>query len=352
MSDDRDALREAQRANGAGAWEADQPLDFGDPAAEYRAAQEACALVDLTDRAQIEITGDDRVTFLNNFCTADIKQAAVGSGGEAFATNIKGRILAHLLFFVGESAIWIDCDGPVATGLLEHLDKYLITEDVTLADRSADWGEMALLGPQAASVAAELAPPADGLALNQHVSTEWGAVRRCDMTRAPGWLLCAPYTELASLWNRAVAAGAQPCGRSAFEALRIEACFPRTGVDLTGENLAHEAGRTSRAISFTKGCYLGQEPIARLESMGHTNQELRGLRIASGDVPERDAVVLGGEEQKPVGRITSSALSSESGEGVALAVLRREVCTAGTEVMIERDGGEPLRATVFEPSVG
>jgi folate-binding protein YgfZ len=343
-----EALRREQRSRGA-TWRKDAtgpPDDFGDVAAEYRAAIETCAIIDLSDRGHLELTGRDRASFLHNFCTQDIKRLPAGQGAEAFITTIKGRIAGHVLVFAGEEALWIDSVPGSVPAHIAHLDRYLITEDVQLADRSGEWGEFALVGPQAAHRVEALVPGSGTFGPLQHGHAQGITVRRFSFTRAAGWLVGAARDRLASLWRDLAQSGATPCGRSAFEALQIEAVFPTYGVDLTEDHLAQEAGRTREAISFTKGCYLGQEPIARIDALGHTNRELRGIELSDDSVPAVGAKVYdnGGKE---VGTVSSAALSPIRRRGVALSTLRRDVCTPGTAVQVETGTGRRFAGVVF-----
>ena len=312
---------------------------------EYRAALEGCALVDLTDREQIELTGADRATFLHNFCTQEIRRLPVGQGAEAFLTNIKGRILGHVLVFAGEQALWIDAPPGSAAELVPHLDRYLISEDVQIRNCSGEWGEFALIGPQAAHIANRLLPGSGAFVEFQHGHADGVTVRRFAFTGQPGWLIGATRDRLPALREQALAAGAAPCSRPVFDALRIEAGFPLYGVDLTEDHLAHEAARTRQAISFTKGCYLGQEPVARLESMGHTNRELRSLKLADATVPATGDKITARADGTELGVVSSAALSPIEQRGVALTMLRREACTPGTEVVVQTAAG-PRTATV------
>lgn len=305
-----------------------------------------CALIDLADREHIEVTGSDRAAFLHNFCTQEIKRLPVGLGAEAFFTNIKGRILAHTLVFVGERAIWIDGPSGTARVLLPHLDRYLIAEDVQLADRTSDWGEIGLIGPQAAALVERLVPGSGAFVPGQHAHAGNVTVRRFDLTKSPGWLVGASRSELPTLAQRIAAEGAVPCSDEVFQALRIEAGTPQHGLDLSDDLLAQEAGRTKRAISFAKGCYLGQEPIARIDALGHTNRELRGLRLETAAVTPPGAKVFHPDTGAEVGQVTSAALSPLDSHGVALALLRREVNAPGTIVLVEING-QRTRAEVF-----
>jgi folate-binding protein YgfZ len=159
-------------------------------------------------------------------------------------------------------------------------------------------------------------------------------VRRVDLLGAPGYLLSVPRQGLVELWQTLRSAGVSPGGSAAFHALRIEARMPLYGKDISDDNLAQEVGRTQQAISFKKGCYLGQEPIARLDALGHVNRELCGLRIESEHVPPPGTVVSA-DGQNEIGRITSSALSYADHRAVALAYLRAGHTRPGTAVRLQ-----------------
>ncbi|MFV0445468.1 MAG: YgfZ/GcvT domain-containing protein [Planctomycetaceae bacterium] len=304
------------------------------PADQYRAAESKCVIVDLSDRDQIELTGADRAAFLHNFCTQEIKKLAAGHGAEAFLTNIKGRILGHVLVFVGDDALWLDGPPGTAAAIVPHLDRYLITEDVQIADRSSDWGELALIGPQAAQIVDKLIPGGGQWQLFQHGHGEGITVRRFSFTRQPGWLVGTSRAQLPSLAARLLTASAVLCSRDVFHALCIEAGFPQYGIDLTDEHLAQEAGRTKQAISFTKGCYLGQEPIARIDALGHTNRELRSLQLDGSSVPNPGDKVLQPGTDTELGTVSSAARSPVTKRAVAFAMLRHEASGQGTGIEI------------------
>ncbi|HUG92199.1 MAG TPA: glycine cleavage T C-terminal barrel domain-containing protein [Planctomycetaceae bacterium] len=321
-----------------------------DPRGEYAAARASAAVFDVSDRVQVELTGGDRVKFLHNFCTNDVKSLAPGRGCEAFLTNGKGRILGHVLLFATEHTLWIDEIGTPEEVLLGHLDRYIITEDVQLHGRSGERGELFVSGEQSAERLGALHVDASKLALYEHAALaareSFVAIRRADLLGAPGFLVSIPRDRLVEIWQALTDAGCRPAGGAAYEALRIEAGTPLYGVDLTDDNIAQEAARTPLAISFTKGCYLGQEPIARLDALGHTNRELRGLKLADGPVPGRGAAVMAASED--VGRITSAAAGPLDDRPVALALLKARHARPGTELHVETAAG-PVAASVFWP---
>ncbi|REK26091.1 MAG: aminomethyl transferase family protein [Planctomycetota bacterium] len=352
----RDALREMQQQAGAVFPEGDDaslgPLHFDDPAGEYKAAVERCAVLELPGRARIELTGGDRASFLHNFCTNDINRLAAGEGCEAFVTSVKGRILGHIFVGADTDSLWIDSGPGSDEFLLAHLDKYLITEDVELHNRTGQFGSLLVCGPDAAKcVDNALGIDAGGLAMCHHASgvldERTVTATRVPFTTQPSYLLTVESELLARLWEMVAATDAQPTGSAVFDVLRIEAGMPVYGRDISEEQIAQEAGRNEAAISFTKGCYLGQEPIARLDALGHVNRELRGLRIESESAPEIGAKVFGETGEKEVGSITSSAACPGEERSVALALRRRECTQPGTLVTIGGAEGERVTAEVF-----
>ena len=325
---------------------------FGDPRAEYHAAKNNAAVFDLNDRTQIEVTGGDRIKFLHNFCTNDIQKLEPGTGCEAFFTNVKGRAVAHAFVFAGRDAHWIETSPQCEEPLLAHLERYIIADDVELHGRTEERGELFVAGPNAAELLDTLGIPVDLTSECAHLETQWNKtaalVRRADILGIPGFFVSVDEQHLAGAWQTLSESGIQPAGAEAFHALRIEAGFPIHGIDISGENLAQEVGRSKQAISFTKGCYLGQEPVARLDAMGHVNRALRGLRLVSGSVPEPGSPVLFADDGTPVGTISSAAFSFADGRPVALAVLRSSVMNPGTAVLVV-SGDDSAQATVFWP---
>jgi folate-binding protein YgfZ len=352
------ALRERQRQAGAvfpsdpaSPVDGDLPVQFGNPREEYAAATSGAALFDWSDHGIIELTGGDRVKFLHSFCTNDVKRLSTGQACEAFVTNVKGRILGHVWIEAGSSSLRLDL-GPVPTErLLAHLERYIINEEVAITDRTQEWGELLVMGPSAARAIAPVFGEVAGLGPLEHVDEDGAKgptrVSRRDIGVHTAYVISAPHTALAELWETLREGEARPAGSAVWLGLRIEAGLPIYGVDLTDDNLAQEAGRTRSAISFTKGCYLGQEPIARLDAMGHVNRELRSLRISGDVIPAAGARVFsdsGGSTA--VGSVTSAARSFGSNSAVALGLLRSTASAPGTQVFVET-GPSISPATVF-----
>lgn len=300
----------------------------------YEALTQSAGLVDFHDRTQVELRGDDRASFLHNLTTNEIRKLPVGSGCEAFLLDKNGKILAFVYVFAGPESLVIETVPGQGQFLVEHLDRYLIREKVELADRSAEWGELYLAGPTAAVVLASCGigdPPMAPLACTE--ATLAGTrvmLRRVEFTQPGGYLIAFAREAVENITSALVAAGALNCDGAAFDTARIEAGTPLFGRDITHENLPQELARDSRAISFVKGCYLGQETVARIDALGHVNRTLVGLRFARNSVPEPGTAIS--DTSRDVGRVTSATFSPRANAPLALAYVRRGSNTPGTRL--------------------
>ncbi len=302
--------------------------------ADHRAGElTAVTLFDLSGRTQVELTGADRAKFLHGFCTNDIQRLEPGQGCEAILTNIKGKAVGHVFVFATATALWLDTVAGQAETITTHLDRYLIREDVTFHDRSNELGELFLTGPHAA----QLLMLDEGLPPYGHVEREsFGqpfVIRRADLFHQPGFLISLPLTARDAMLRSLLAVGVVSGSSDLFESLRIAAGFPLYGRDITDENLAQEVARTPQCISFTKGCYLGQEPIARLDALGHTNRELRRVRFATGSPVTPGMKLFAADSEDEAGILTSVApLRNEAGETLALGYLKTKFGKPDTPV--------------------
>jgi folate-binding protein YgfZ len=308
---------------------------------EYAALHTAAGLVRLDDRTQIELTGDDRVTFLHNLCTNDIKKLAAGKGCEAFLCNAQGRTLAHVYVFCRADSLVLETVPGQGEFLLKHLDRYLIRERVELHDRTGQWAELLLAGPQAGLIVAqrfELPQLPPELLAHCQAPCAGGelSIRKVDWIGPQAWLLSLPRPLLADAASQLEQLGAMPCGPAAFEMARMEQGTPLYGVDITDKNLPQELARDQKAISFTKGCYLGQETIARIDALGHVNQTLCGVRWSGSAVPAAGTELSAGS--KVVGHVTSAAFSPACHTALALAYVRRGFNEPGQ--VLQSDLGE------------
>src|SRR5579884_1504460 len=269
------------------------PRHFGDPAAEYAALREQAALLDLGFRTLVRAVGADRVAFLQGMLTADVAALAPGHGCPALLLTIQGRVTA---------------DVRVAA----------LAEPVTL---------LGLEGPAAAQL---LGPDAAALPAWAHTTTAIAGVTvralRASEVRGPGFVLHVPAAAATEVWSALATAGARPCGMEALEGRRVEVGVPRIGLDMDGSTLALEVP-VEEAISQTKGCYLGQEVVARGTARGHVNRRLMGL-VFAGAAPAPGAALL--HDGKTVGRVTSVAHAFGLGAPAGLGFVRREHWEPGT----------------------
>lgn len=294
---------------------------------EYEALTRGAGLVALGSRTQIELHGADRAAYLHNLCSNEIRKLPTGGGCEAFFTNVQGKVLAHMHVWAGPDSLVVETVAGQGETLLSHLDRYLIREHVVLADRSQQWTELLLAGPQAESVLTRLNCVQAGEAtagLFHHTAAIGGhavSVRRVQITQPVCYLISCAAEHAEDVRQALLAAGATSCREQALEMARVEAGFPWYGVDISPDNLAPEVGRDKQAISYVKGCYLGQETIARIDALGHVNRLLVGVALTGSDVPQPGSELLAGE--KVVGQITSAVFSPKLQAPLALAYVRR-----------------------------
>jgi len=322
------------------------PDHYGDPGREYQQVRDGCGLFDLSHRGKVELSGPEASPFLHNLCTNDITELPLGAGCEAFLTTNKARIVAHILvyhlhLFDGRPALWLDVVPGQAEKLIQHLDHYLISEQVEFADRTREFAQMHLVGPRAKEVLEKaLVDDVPDLEELQHMMRTFGTadtahIRRHDPLGLPGYDLVCLRARAENIWRLLTRAGAKPAGLQAYQTLRVEAGTPVQGVDLDETTFAPEAGRTPRAICYTKGCYLGQEPVVMARDRGQINRTLMGLKLATGPVPPGSLLYRDGKE---AGRVTSSVQSPLLGTGIALAFVRRNSWEPGTVVEVVAEG--------------
>jgi folate-binding protein YgfZ len=323
-----DALHTAEQAAGAvfaSRGNIVQADHFGDPAAEYEALTTAAGMVDLSARTRIELTGDDRAKFLHNLCTNEVRKLPPRAGCEAFLCDARGHVLFHIFIFCRPESLVVETMPGEGARLLAHLDRYLIREQVALADRSPETCELLVAGPLAAATIGKLAAnalPTERLGNDAiELAGCTAIVVQMDWIGVEGYLLIGDRADGAKLWQALQAAGARPCGAEALETARIEAGFPWYGVDISDKNLPQEVARDAQAISFVKGCYIGQETVARIDALGHVNKSLVGVKFLGKEIPQPGAGLKAGEQA--VGEVTSACFSPRFNAPLALAYLRR-----------------------------
>jgi tRNA-modifying protein YgfZ len=300
---------------------------------DYRTLTERTGMVDFAERTRLEVTGPDRASFLHNLSTNDVKRLSAGEGCEAFFLDARGHVLAHVFLICRGESIVIEGVAGQGEPLLKHLNRYLIREKVELHDRTNDWGEVLVAGAESPAVLAKMvqgALPTGRLAnVESELAGQRATIVRVDFTQPGGYLVLLDSREAQCKVTEALEShGAVACGRAALEAARIEAAFPSFGQDITEKNLPQEVDRDAQAISFNKGCYLGQETVARIDALGHVNKTLVRVRFEGDRVPSPGTELMAGD--LPAGQITSAVLSPKFGLPLALAYIRRGSNVPGT----------------------
>lgn len=327
------------------------PAHYGDPVAEHLAVRRGAGLADLSARGKLWLSGEDRQSFLHSLLSNDIQGLHPGQGTYAALLTDKGKMLADLRVYHLGDRLLLDLEPELTARMVEILNGYIIADDVLVEDATEALALLSVHGPAARELLGKLLTDLPSPELHRNtrnrISGQDVIAVRVDRTGEEGYDLYVPVSGAAALWEALIEVGAPrglcPVGEAALESLRIEAGLPRYGADMTEETIPIEAGLEARAISYTKGCYIGQEVIARLKARGHVNRHLVGLLLRGAAVPTPGSPILAGERQ--VGMVTSSAYSPVLGCPIALGYVRAEAARPGTTVTV-REGQEMLAGAV------
>jgi folate-binding protein YgfZ len=304
-----------------------------DAQARYAAAREGAALTDLQDRGVIAVTGALRQKFLHGLLSNDVLGLLPGQGRRAALMDAKGHLLAFMRVLIGQTEVWLEVAGNRVDLVEERLTFYRVAAPVRFQRRPVE--VLALLGPRARDVLARTGCAVPDLEPESHVAGAVGGqpvlVARAGDMPAGGYVLHAESAAAAAAAAALEAAGAVPITRETLDVLRVEDGRPWYGPDVTEENLLHETGLVGEYHSPSKGCYVGQEVIARLDARGgNVNKMIRGLRLSA--TAEAGSTVT--SEGKDVGRITTAGLSPRLGP-VAMAYVHRSRFEPGTHVTVD-----------------
>jgi tRNA-modifying protein YgfZ len=303
--------------------------------AQYSALTESVGVAELPGRTILAVTGADRTQILQSFSTNDVKKLSVGSGCEAFITSSQGKTLGHVLIFCQRDQHLIDTSPGQAATLIAHFDRYVITEDVQFVDQTADYCDLLVAGPKAASLLTEICgtnPPERLLAHTPaNIAGHNTILRRVEYAGPIAYFIQVAAGDAPTVLTALQQAGAFHCEPAAVESARLESGVPLFGHDITPDNLPQEVARDEQAISFTKGCYLGQETVARIDALGHVNRLRVGLKIDSDMLPVRGTILQAG--QQPVGHSTSAAWSPRLNSPLAMGYVRRTYASKGTKLL-------------------
>jgi folate-binding protein YgfZ len=284
----------------------------------YETLVQDASVISLALWTQLQLAGRDRSSFLQNMCTNDLRKLEVGQACEAFLTDVKGKIVAHVMVIATPDHLQLLTVPAQAERIITQLDRYIINADVTLADISDQHAWYLVVGPNASQVQtndAELVVPCDLL---------W-----------PGGILVRIANSVAKPFEGIAVNDPKS---EAFTALRVESRWPLFGVDFDDSHLPQEINRDSQAISFTKGCYLGQETIARIDALGHVNKKIVLVKFAGSIVPAIGSQLF--KDGQVVGTISTSCWSPKLAAPAALGFVKRGANDLGTKLEHENGEGE------------
>ena len=327
---------------------------------DYTAAITTAALFDTSTAGKLELTGPDAPMFLGNLCTNDVKNLPLGGGCEAYFCDSRAKVqfaawIYHIQLGDGRHAMWVETTPGRNEELVKYLDRYLISEQVEIADVTGRFAQFHLAGPKAPEILCkalgESIPPLPEFA---HMQRTFGAsatcsIRRRDQLGFTGFDIVCLTERAEGVRGLLCASGAEFGTPETFETLRIEAGTPLFGLDVDNTRFVMEVGRAARAVSYAKGCFLGQEPIVMArDRAGHVNRAFLGMKILEGGpLPPGSKLFHEGQE---VGVVTSSCDSPRLGAPVALGYLRWKHQEPGTRMEAETpEGRQPVEVVGLPP---
>ena len=296
----------------------------------YLALRQHAAWLDLSGRGKIRVTGEDRARLLHAMTTNNVQALKPGEGCYAFFLNAQGRILGDANVLCFEDHFLLDTEPETSRKLFEHLDRYIIADDVTLEDETGRVATIAVEGPEAADALAKLGAT---LPDAPYSTTAWdtATIARISSTGPDGFFVFLPVGERAGLTARLTEAGIGAATPEDARVVRIEHARPRYGEEITERYLVQETGQL-HAISFSKGCYLGQEIVERVRSRAQIHRVLRPLEIETTQIPEAGTKLTSGTDV--ASEIASAVFSPVLGKVAALAYVRVPFAEPGTELTL------------------
>jgi folate-binding protein YgfZ len=356
--------------------------DYGDWPAEHAALRQSAGVLDLSFRSRLCLVGADRARFLHGQVTNDVNRLREGQGCYAAITTAKGKMEGDLNILCLADELLLDFEPGLAEKISRRLEKYIVADDVQIVDAGPHYGLLSVQGPKAEAVVRALGLftelPAQPLAFVKASDATLGEIYLAGNARLAnssggrtetpseasqpgsksaiaGFDLFVPNQSLGAVADKLVAAaksiGGRVCGWQALETARIEAGIPRYGADMDETNIPLECGLEARAITYVKGCYIGQEVINRIHSVGHVNRELCGLRLADNleCLPRHgDKLWQAGRE---AGYVTSAVQSPVLNAGIALGYVRREANQTGAQLTLKTAQGESVAQITTLPFV-
>ncbi|MCS1407798.1 MAG: Aminomethyltransferase [Verrucomicrobia subdivision 3 bacterium] len=319
-------------------------LDYGSPQMEWEHLRTRVGVLELSSRGRVCLLGEDRHRFLNGQVTNNVRDLADATGCYTLITNNKGIIWGDANVYRLPEELLLDLEPGFTKQFSDHLEKYIVADDVEIVDTSPHFGLISIQGPLADELLGTLEPdsldqrPAKPYNIMQRTSEELGDyyIANHPRIRSKGYDIFVPHDSLPELQRRLLAQvlplGGGLCGWSSLETLRIEMGIPRFPIDMTPSILAPELGLEERMISYSKGCYIGQEVINRIRSIGRVNRHLVGIIFdsESGDILGTSGTIQ--NQQKSAGFVTSTAFSHALGRTIGLGFVKRGHSQSGTSL--------------------
>ncbi|RKU14542.1 hypothetical protein C6501_08065 [Candidatus Poribacteria bacterium] len=319
-------------------------VQFTGPVSEHEAVRNGVGIADISYYGTLSLTGEDRAKFLHRLISNDVENLADGEGNYATLLTNRGKIIADLRVYICGDAIYISTAPECTEDVFAELDKYIIADDVELTVDTDNFGAIAVYGPKSTELVQSVLNAEDLGGLSEYHSRSylfdgyWGVCVGSNTVGECGYHLYISTDKLETLWKRLMAERPDvvPIGWDALESLRIEAGTPRYGTELTDSVIPLEA-ELEHAIDFEKGCYIGQEIVARMKYRGHPNRLLRGIEIDAENPVQQNSKIFNGE--KEVGWVTSSAYSPLLKKPIALGYVRMAFTEHGSRIQIETADG-------------
>jgi folate-binding protein YgfZ len=292
----------------------------------YDALRRGAAWIDLSARGRMLASGRDRARLLHNVTSNEVKKMTPGSGCYAFLLNPQGRIQADLYLFCFDDHFLIDTEPELREKVRQHIRRYIIADQVEVEDRTVELTAIGLEGPGAAAVLASLNAPVPGA---DYTHVPWGdaVIAAVSLTGQPGFRVYCPVSGMPAVLHQLESAGARPATLDEARVVRIENGKPRYGEDIRDTSLPQETGQM-HAVSFSKGCYLGQEIVERIRALGRVNKHLVRVEIDAVEAPAPGSKLEAAGAE--AGEITSSVYSPQFGKVVGLAYVRTPHSETGT----------------------
>jgi hypothetical protein len=313
---------------------------YGDPLREQRTLSTSAGVVDRSNRDVLQITGDDRLGWLHTICSQHVADLRDGDATESLVLSPHGHVEQHWQVVELAGMVWLDTEPGAAATVLDYLQKMRFLKRVEPVDVSSDWAVLSVVGPQTASVLAAAGVPVPAEHRAEPLD-DGGFVRHMSWPGADAADLVVPRADREDWLGRLATAGAQPAGIWAYEALRVEARRPRLGFETDHRTIPHEIGFIGSAVHLDKGCYRGQETVARVHNLGRPPRALVLLHLSgeSDELPPAGtAVELGG---RPVGFLGTTVHHHELGP-IGLAVLKRTLAENPPEPGALTVAGQPV----------